>query len=117
MLNKLEKHGMLKCIGALMGVIAVILLAVSYFVDATTPDMVLKIVGSVFLVIGIYLLIFKNLKEKLTKVGFVGATLIALSCALVAAAIFVTETNPVMILKLTALIFLCCWWLNDFSYC
>lgn len=105
MLNKLEKHGMLKCIGALMGVIAVILLAVSYFVDATTPDMVLKIVGSVFLVIGIYLLIFKNLKEKLTKVGFVGATLIALSCALVAAAIFVTETNPVMILKLTALIF------------
>ena len=105
MLNKLEKHGMLKCIGALMGVIAVILLAVSYFVDATTPDMVLKIVGSVFLVIGIYLLIFKNLKEKLTKVGFVGATLIALSCALVAAAIFVTATNPVMILKLLALIF------------
>ena len=39
----IEKHGMLKCIGALMDVIAVILLAVSYFIDATTPDMVLKL--------------------------------------------------------------------------
>ena len=105
MLNKLEKHGMLKCIGALMDVIGIILLAVSYFVDATTPDMVLKIIGLVFIVIGIYFLAFKNLKERLTKVGFVGATLIALSCALVAAAIFVTATNPVMILKLLALIF------------
>ena len=68
MLNKLEKHGMLKCIGALMDVIGIILLAVSYFVDATTPDMVLKIIGLVFIVIGIYFLAFKNLKERLTKV-------------------------------------------------
>lgn len=100
----IEKHGMLKCIGALMDVIAVILLAVSYFVDATTPDMVLKIVGSVFLVIGIYLLIFKNLQEKLTKVGLAGSILIALACSLVAAAIFVTDANINLILKLIALI-------------
>ena len=100
----IEKHGMLKCIGALMDVIAIILFAVSYFVDATTPDMVLKIVGSVFLVIGIYLLIFKNLKEKLTKVGLAGSILIALACSLVAAAIFVTDTNINLILKLIALI-------------
>lgn len=105
MLKIFEKHGMLKCIGALMDVIAVILLAVSYFVDATTPDMVLKIIGSVFLVIGIYLLMFKNLKEKLTKVGLTGATLIALSCALIAAAIFVTETDSLLILKSLALVF------------
>ncbi len=100
----IEKHGMLKCIGALMDVIAIILFAVSYFVDATTPDMVLKIVGSVFLIIGIYLLIFKNLKEKLTKVGLAGSILIALACSLVAAAIFVTDTNINLILKLIALI-------------
>ena len=100
----IEKHGMLKCIGALMDVIAIILFAVSYFVDATTPDMVLKIVGSVFLVIGIYLLIFKNLQEKLTKVGLAGSVLIALACSLVAAAIFVTDANINLILKLIALI-------------
>ena len=36
----IEKHGMLKCIGALMDLIGIILLAVSYFVDATTGEII-----------------------------------------------------------------------------
>ena len=104
MLKIIEKHGMLKCIGALMDVIGIILLAVAYFVDATTPDMVLKIVGLVFLIIGTFFLMFKSLKENLTKVGLTGAILIALCCALVASSIFVT-TDINIFLKLLALVF------------
>ena len=102
MLKIIEKHGMLKCIGALMDVIGIILLAVAYFVDATTPDMVLKIIGLVFLIIGTFFLMFKSLKENLTKVGLAGSILIALCCALVASSIFVTTTNINLFLKLLA---------------
>ncbi len=105
MLKIIEKHGMLKCIGALMDVIGIILLAVAYFVDATTPDMVLKIIGLVFLIIGTFFLMFKSLKENLTKVGLAGSILIALCCALVAASIFVTTTNINVFLKILALVF------------
>ena len=105
MLKLIENHGMLKCIGALMDVIGIILLAVAYFVDATTPDMVLKIIGLVFLIIGTFFLMFKNLKENLTKVGLAGSILIALCCALVASSIFVTTTNINLFLKLLALVF------------
>lgn len=96
----IEKHGMLKCIGALMDLIGIILLAVSYFVDATTPDMVLKIIGIDFLIIGVYLLMAKSLREKLTTPAFIGSILVALSIALFAPINYVLETNPNMILKI-----------------
>ena len=99
----IEKHGMLKCIGALMDLIGIILLAVSYFVDATTPDMVLKIMGIDFLIIGIYLLMAKSLKEKLTTTAFIGSILVALSILLFAPINYVLETNPNMILKIISL--------------
>ncbi len=100
----IEKHGMLKCIGALMDLIGIILLAVSYFVDATTPDMVLKIIGIDFLIIGVYLLMAKSLREKLTTPAFIGSILVALSIALFAPINYVLETNPNMILKIISFI-------------
>ena len=47
-----EKHGILRCIGALMDIVAFILFIIAAFVDATTADMILKVIGMILFVVG-----------------------------------------------------------------
>lgn len=62
-----EKYGMLNCIGALMDIIAFILFIVSAFITHETADMVLKIVGLLFLIVGSMLMIMKSKEHRLAK--------------------------------------------------
>lgn len=63
-----EKHGVLRCIGALVASLAVVLLVVAAFIkDTATADMILKILGVLFLVIGGMILAIRSEKHQLIK--------------------------------------------------
>lgn len=62
-----EKHGVLRCIGALMEVIALVLLVVAAFVEGTTPDMILKVIGVLLFVIGGMILAIRSDNHQLIK--------------------------------------------------
>ncbi len=62
-----EKQGVLKCIGALMDIVAFILFIVAAFVDKTNPDMILKIVGMTFFIVGSLIMALKSEKHSLAK--------------------------------------------------
>ncbi len=66
-----EKHGVLKCIGALMNVIAFILFIVAAFVDGATADTILKVVGLVFFIVGGLMISIKSEEHSLAKSIFV----------------------------------------------
>ncbi len=63
----LEKHGVLKCIGALMDVIALILFITSAFVDGTNGDMIIKLIGVVLFVVGSLFITLKAENHRLGK--------------------------------------------------
>lgn len=62
-----EKQGILKCVGAIMDVVAFILFIVAAFVDNTNADMILKIVGMVLFLTGSMILSLKSEKHTLAK--------------------------------------------------
>lgn len=63
----IEKNGMLRCTGALMDILAFILFIVSAFVNETTPDMTLKIVGLTLFVIGSLIISINSKEHQLSK--------------------------------------------------
>lgn len=62
-----EKHGILRCVGALMDVLAFILLIVAAFVNGETADMILKVVGMSFFTIGGVLISLAGKEHTLAK--------------------------------------------------
>lgn len=62
-----EKHGMLSCIGTLMGIIGIILLVIAAFVDGTNADMILKLVGILLFVVGGLMVALKSDEHRLMK--------------------------------------------------
>lgn len=62
-----EKHGVLRCVGALMDVLAFILLIVAAFVNGETADMILKVVGMSFFTIGGVLISLAGKEHTLAK--------------------------------------------------
>ena len=62
-----EKQGILRCMGALMDIFALILFIVAAFVEETNPDMILKIVGMVLFIAGSMMIALKSEKHTLAK--------------------------------------------------
>ncbi len=62
-----EKQGVLRCIGALMDIVAFILFIVAAFVDGTNPDMILKVIGMVLFIVGSMMIALKSEKHTLAK--------------------------------------------------
>ena len=105
-----KKHGVLKLIGTILDIIAVILLVVAVPVTNTTVESALRLAGIIMLIIGTFGIFHNTIKEKLTKLGFVGSILIVLSFILLAVSVFLDESsnadlvNPDMVLKVASLI-------------
>ncbi len=66
-----EKHGVVKCVGALMDVLAFILFIVAAFVDGATADTILKVVGLVLFTVGGLMRSIKSEEHSLAKSIFV----------------------------------------------
>ena len=62
-----EKHGILRCIGSLMDIVAFILFIIAAFVDATTADMILKVIGMILFVVGGMFIAFTSKEHHLVK--------------------------------------------------
>lgn len=62
-----EKHGILKCVGAMLSLISFILFIVAAFVEATEADMILKVVGLALFVIGGMIAALKSDEHRLVK--------------------------------------------------
>lgn len=62
-----EKQGVLRCIGALMDIVAFILFIVAAFVEGTNPDMILKVIGMVLFIVGSMMIALKSEKHTLAK--------------------------------------------------
>ncbi len=63
----LEKYGMLRCIGAGLGVLSLVLFVVSAFVEGATPDTILKLVGMVLFLVGGMILSISSEEHRLLK--------------------------------------------------
>lgn len=100
-----EKHGMLKSIGVVLDIIGIILIICSIPVSNEVAITTLRLTGILSVILGTYGILFKNLKEKYSKLGLVGTILLAITCILIAISAFIDETNqdlvnPDMALKL-----------------
>lgn len=63
----LEKYGMLRCIGAVLGILSLVLFIVAAFVEGATPDMVLKLVGMVLFLVGGMIIALTSEEHRLLK--------------------------------------------------
>lgn len=105
-----KKHGVLKLIGTILDIIGIILLVIAIPVTNTTVESVLRLIGVILLIVGTYSIFANGLKEKLTKIGFVGSIIIAISLILLAISVFLDEgantnlVNADMALKLSSLV-------------
>ncbi len=66
-----EKHGVLRSIGALMDIVALVLFIVAAFVNATTADMIIKIIGVLLFVVGSMFVALTSDDHRLAKSLFV----------------------------------------------
>ncbi len=88
-----EKHGILRTIGALLDIIGIILVIIAIPVANETAEIILRLTGIIMVIVGTFSIMFRNLKEKFTKLGFTGTILIALSFILIAISAFIDESN------------------------
>lgn len=103
-----EKHGMLKSIGMVLDIIGILLIICSIPVANEVAITTLRLTGILSVILGTYGILFKNLKEKYSKLGVIGTILLAIACILIAISAFIDETNqdlvnPDMVLKLVGM--------------
>ena len=78
MLKVFEKYGYLKSIGALMGLIGIILIIVAIPISGAAETGI-RLAGILLVILGIGLSLFNYVKEKNNKITLVGFLLIFLS--------------------------------------
>ena len=92
MLKVFEKYGYLKSIGALMGLIGIILIIVAIPISGAAETGI-RLAGILLVILGIGLSLFNYVKEKNNKITLVGFLLIFLSFILIAISFFITSAD------------------------